>query len=111
VLLEGDAKADPPQMDFFRWFLEESEHEDGVPDEVAEIIKNQLFVNPLQFMDGEGEDPQVGVLPALQKAPLVLKMDVVVREGGRRRETWQTSSAAKAYHVEEDALCSILSAL
>ena len=54
ALLEGEDGEE--SMAFFRWFLEENEVENGMVDSVADIIKDQLFVNPLTFMDPSDPD-------------------------------------------------------
>jgi hypothetical protein len=50
-------------MAFLRWFLEENELEEGMVDPLADIIKDQLFVNPLEFLDVDVDEAQVSLPP------------------------------------------------
>ena len=60
-MIKSGRKRNRDAVAFFRWFTQPNLFEPGLIDTLADIIKDQLWVNPLEFMDG---DDEVSCLPS-----------------------------------------------
>lgn len=59
--IKSGRKRGQDSIAFFRWFTQANNFEPGLVDTLAEIIRDQLWVNPLEFMDAE-EDTEVCII-------------------------------------------------
>lgn len=73
--VKGGRKRGRDSAAFLRWFTQANTFPPGLIDTLADIIKDQLWVNPLEFMDAE-EDAEVQA-PTLLAAVLLHHLHAV----------------------------------
>lgn len=57
----GGGKGTPEGAPFLSWLLTELSLEPGLADTLADIIKDQLYVNPLEYLEADN-DLEVGIV-------------------------------------------------